>query len=161
MARGPAGSTTPSDFTLDDQLCFALYTASRAMTSAYRDGLARVGLTYTQYVVLLLLWEHDSLPMAQLSERLHLDSATLSPLLKRMAAQRLVTRRRSTGDERMVEISCTPNGHALRDRVRALQAQVEQDTGLTGGELATMRADLHRLAARLRERPAVGRTQPV
>jgi MarR family transcriptional regulator, organic hydroperoxide resistance regulator len=151
MGRGPE-----LDFTLDDQLCFALYTASRAMTSAYRDGLSRVGLTYTQYLVLLLLWEHNSLPVGQLGERLHLDSATLSPLLKRMAAQRLVTRRRSPRDERMVEITCTTTGHALRDRVRDVQAQVEHDTGLTGGELATMRADLRRLAARLRERPAVG-----
>ncbi|MDN5860004.1 MAG: MarR family transcriptional regulator [Pseudonocardia sp.] len=144
-----------SEFTLDDQLCFALYSASRAMTAAYRDGLARLGLTYTQYVVMLLLWEHGTLSMSRLGERLHLDSATLSPVIKRMATQRLVTRRRSAHDERNVEITCTSTGHALRDRVRAVQAAVEQRSGLSGGELATMRADLHRLAARLREDPAV------
>lgn len=148
-----------SAFTLDDQICFALYTASRAMTSAYRDGLDQLGLTYTQYVVLLLLWEHDSLPMNQLGERLHLDSATLSPLLKRMARRHLVTRRRSPDDERIVEITCTTAGHELRDRVRVVQAQVERSTGLSGRELATMRADLHRLAARLRDRPLVSHTQ--
>ena len=131
------------------------------MPSAYRDRLSRVGLTYTQYIVLLLLWEHGRLPMGQLCERLHLDRATLSPLLKRMAAQRLITRRRSPHDERTVEITCTTTGHALRDRVRAIQAQVEHDTGLTGEELATMRADLHRLATRLREGPAVDQTEEV
>jgi len=150
-----ASSRSESDFTLDDQLCFALYTASRAMTSAYRARLSRVGLTYTQYVVLLLLWEHDSLPMGQLCERLHLDSATLSPLLKRMAGQRLVTRTRSADDERIVEVTCTTAGHQLRDHVRTIQAEVEVSTGLSGEELATMRADLHRLAARLRDRSAM------
>lgn len=148
-----------SAFTLDDQICFALYSASRAMTGAYRDGLSRVGLTYTQYVVLLLLWEHHSLPLSKLCERLHLDSATLSPLLKRMAQQHLVTRRRSPDDERVMQITCTAAGYELRDRVREVQAEVELATGLSGPELATMRADLHRLAARLRDRPAVHRAR--
>lgn len=150
MARRPA-----PDFTLDDQLCFALYTASRAMTSAYRDGLSRHGLTYTQYVVLLLLWEHGSLPMGRLCERLHLDSATLSPLLKRMEGQGLVTRRRSPDDERVVEVTCTAAGHELRDGVRLVQAEVEHATGLTREELVIMRDDLHRMAARLRESTAL------
>ncbi|MGD9531269.1 MarR family winged helix-turn-helix transcriptional regulator [Pseudonocardia sp.] len=148
-----------SAFTLDEQLCFALHSASRAMTGAYRDGLDRLGLTYTQYVVLLVLWEHHSLPMNQLGERLHLDSATLSPLLKRLARQQLVTRRRSPHDERIVEITCTAAGHELRDRARAVQVEVERHTGLSGRELAAMRADLHRLAARLRSRPLVGHAQ--
>ena len=146
------------DFTLDEQICFALYSASRAMTSAYRAGLEQLGLTYTQYVVLLLLWEHGSLSLSQLGERLHLDSATLSPLLKRMADQHLVTRMRSSNDERIVEISCTAAGHDLRDRVRTVQAQVELATGLSKPELASMRADLHRLAGRLRDHILV--TQP-
>ncbi len=131
------------------------------MTAAYREGLSRVGLTYTQYVVLLLLWEHDSLPMGQLCERLHLDSATLSPLLKRMAGQGLVTRKRSLEDERIVKITCTNAGHELRDRVRAVQADVELSTGLSGEELATMRTDLHRVAARLRDRPRATLTRQV
>ncbi len=146
MARRPG-----TEFVLDDQICFALYSASRAMTGAYRGGLARLGLTYTQYVVLLLLWEHGSLPMGSLCERLHLDSATLSPLLKRMTAQQLVTRRRLPDDERTVEITLAPAGQALRDRARAVQAGVEQATGLAPDELAAMRSDLHRLAARLRD----------
>lgn len=129
------------------------------MTGAYRDGLRWVGLTYTQSVVLLLLWEHDSLPVSRLCERLDLDSSTLSPVLKRMAGQELVTRRRSSDDERIVEVTCTAAGHALRDRVRAVQAEVERSTGLSTEDLATLRADLHRLAVRLRDRPRVGRTR--
>jgi MarR family transcriptional regulator, organic hydroperoxide resistance regulator len=143
-----------TEFVLDDQICFALYSASRAMTSAYRAGLARLGLTYTQYVVLLLLWEHGSLPMGRLCERLHLDSATLSPLLKRMTAQKLITRRRLPDDERTVEITLTPAGRALRDGAAAVQAEVEEATGLAPGELAAVRTDLHRLAGRLRTEQA-------
>lgn len=153
MSRSPR-----SEFVLDEQLCFALYTASRAMTGAYRDGLARLGLTYTQYLVLLLLWEHGSLPMGHICERLHLDSATLSPLLKRLAGEGLITRERSQLDERVVDITCTTEGHALRDRVHEVQCDVEDSTGLSADELATMRADLHRMAGRLREHPAVHRS---
>ncbi len=147
-----------SDFTLDEQLCFALYSASRAMTGAYRERLAEVGLSYTQYVVLLLLWERHSLPMSRLGERLHLDSATLSPVLKRMEARRLVTRTRSTDDERLVEITCTVGGHALRERVRAVQSEVQLSTGLSEVDLIDMREDLHRLAHRLRRGTGDGRS---
>jgi MarR family transcriptional regulator, organic hydroperoxide resistance regulator len=154
MARRP-----DPDFTLDHQLCFALYAASRAMTAAYRQGLSRAGLTYPQYVVLLLLWEHGSLPMGQLCQRLHLDSATLSPLLKRMAAQGLITRSRSPADERAVEVTCTAAGHELRGRARVVQAEVELSTGLSGAELAAMRTDLHRVAARLRDHQALTRAR--
>ncbi len=153
MTAGPK-----SHFTLDEQLCFALYSASRAMTGAYRDRLAEVGLSYTQYVVLLLLWEHDSLPMSRLGERLHLDSATLSPVLKRMAVRRLVTRTRSTHDQRIVEVTCTDRGHALRDRARVVQSEVQRSTGLSEDDLIGMREDLHRLAHRLRDSMSDGRS---
>lgn len=141
---------TGTDFTLDDQLCFALYNASRAVTAAYRTGLAPLGLSYTQYVVLLLLWEQGSLPMGVLCERLHLDSATLSPLLKRLEARGLVTRERRVADERVVDVTCTAAGHALREPVRAVQADVEAATGLGAGELAALREELARVADRLR-----------
>ena len=151
-----------SDFTLDQQLCFALYSASLAMTAAYRDRLAQLDLTYTQYVVLLLLWEHHTLPMRQLGARLRLDSATLSPLLKRMAARRLITRQRSTRDERTVEITCTDSGHAMRERVQAAQSEVQRKTGLSKDALAALREDLHRLADRLRaDTPGGCRAEPV
>ncbi|GAB2775763.1 MarR family transcriptional regulator [Nocardioides salsibiostraticola] len=140
-----------SDPTLDQQLCFALYSASRAMTGAYRTGLAGLGLTYPQYVVLLVLWEVDAVSMGELSRRLHLDSATLSPLLKRLEQRGLITRHRSPTDERTVELACTPQGHALEASVRAVQREAQSATGLTSTELADLRDDLHRVAGRLRE----------
>jgi MarR family transcriptional regulator, organic hydroperoxide resistance regulator len=142
------------DSMLDEQLCFALYSASRAMTGAYRDRLAKLDLTYTQFVVLLLLWEHHCMPMGQLGERLHLDSATLSPVLKRMADRRLVTRSRSSEDERVVEITCTDDGYALREPVRAVQSEVREITGLPRAEVVGMRDDLLRLAERIRRESA-------
>ena len=145
------GTPRGTEFTLDQQICFALYSASRAMTAAYRVGLAPLGLTYPQYVVLLQLWEHDTLPMGVLSDRLHLDSATLSPLLKRLTTMGLVERRRRVADERVVDVHCTPAGHALRERARAVQAEVELATRLTPGELGQLRDELHRLGQDLRD----------
>ncbi len=135
---------------LEEQLCFALHDASRAMTAAYRDGLAACGLTYPQYAVLLVLWEHDRLSLGEVGLRLQLDSATLSPLVKRLATRGLVERRRRVEDERVVDVSCTPAGRALRERVGVVQAGVETATGLPAPELRALRDDLHRLAARLR-----------
>ena len=86
---------------LDQQLCFALYAASRAMTAAYQPLLDDLQITYPQYLVLLCLWEEDGLRVSRIGERLYLDSATLTPLLKRLEARGLVERRRSTADERV------------------------------------------------------------
>lgn len=144
--RPPPG--TP--LTLDGQLCFALYSASRAMTSAYRDQLTEVGLTYTQYVALLALWEHEPMAMRDLSDALHLNSATLSPVLRRMERDGLVTRRRLPDDERVVEVSCTDKARALLDPVSGIQRRVESSTGLDEPSLVAMRDELHALADRLR-----------
>jgi MarR family transcriptional regulator, organic hydroperoxide resistance regulator len=140
-----------SEPAIDDQLCFALYAASRAMISVYRRLLDSLGLTYTQYIVLLALWENGAMPMGRLGERLGLDSGTLTPVLKRMVAQQLVTRRRSPRDERTVEVACTPTGLRLRERVRAVEEQVRADAGLSGDEIAGLRSQLRRLTKRLRE----------
>lgn len=128
------------------------------MTACYRPLLRAIGLTYSQYVVMLVLWEPSRADSADggtvtlgfVCEKLHLDSATLSPVLKRLEGRGLVVRRRSTRDERALEIGCTSAGRALFERAVAVQAQVEQATGLTTAELADMRGELHRLAARLR-----------
>lgn len=101
------------DLRLDTQLCFALYSASRKVTSAYREPLKDMGLTYPQYLVLLVLWENDHRKVNQLGEALMLDSGTLSPLLRRMEAAGFVTRRRSDEDERSVVISLTDKGRGL------------------------------------------------
>ncbi|GAB3653228.1 hypothetical protein GCM10027596_03390 [Nocardioides korecus] len=135
---------------LEDQLCFALYSASRAMTAAYRPGLDLVGLTYSQYAVMVLLWEHGALTVHELCRRLELDSATLSPMLQRMDGRGLVERRRTPEDQRVVLVSLTAVGDELRDRAARVQAEVEERTGLAGGELVRLREELVGLAERLR-----------
>ena len=144
------------NFVVSKQLCFSLYSASRAITSRYRRGLDELGITYSQYVVLLVLWEEGATPMATLCEQLHLDSGTLSPLLKRLERQGLVIRRRRVEDERAVVVSTTAAGEALYGRAAAVQADVERATGLSGPELAAMRDDLTALAERLRADEARG-----
>lgn len=140
-----------TDLVLDEQLCFALHAASRAMTGCYRPLLDAIGLTYSQYAVMLVLWERDSVTLGVLCQRLQLDTGTLSPLLKRLENEGLVTRRRRVEDERTVQITLTAAGRALRERAAAAQARVEWATGLTRAELVEMRDALHALTGRLRE----------
>ena len=109
---------------LDDQLCFALYAASRAVTARYRPMLDVIGLTYPQYLVMMLLWENDHQTVGQLGSRLALDSGTLSPLLKRLTAAGLVTRHRRVEDERSVSIALTDEGRALRDKAFAISEEM-------------------------------------
>ncbi|GAA4746364.1 MarR family winged helix-turn-helix transcriptional regulator [Actinomycetospora chibensis] len=136
--------------TLDAQLCFALHDASRAISASYRKGLAPLGLTYSQYVVLLVLWEHGPVTMGTLCRELHLDSGTLSPLLQRLEERGRVVRRRRPEDERTVEVSCTPDGQALREPVMAVQRRVQAETGLPIEDLVRLRGELQALADRLR-----------
>lgn len=126
------------------------------MTACYRPGLEAIGLTYSQYLVMLILWERKQDTLGALCEQLHLDSGTLSPLLKRLERQGMITRRRRAEDERILEIACTPTGERLCDQARAVQAEVERATGLDPAELAEMRRDLQRLAARLRASRSTG-----
>jgi len=112
----PAGDA----LALDQQLCFALYTASRAVTRAYGPLLEPLGLTYPQYLVMLVLWEEDGATVKRIGERLALDSGTLTPLLKRIEAAELVERHRSAADERVVTVHLTPAGRALRARARSV-----------------------------------------
>ena len=140
----------PSEFVLDEQLCFALHTASRAMTGCYRPLLDGIGLTYSQYAVMLVLWEHDTLALGALCARVQLDTGTLSPLLKRLEAEGLLVRRRRAEDERTVQVTLTERGRGLRAKAAAVQARVQEATGLSPAELVALRADLHALADRLR-----------
>jgi DNA-binding MarR family transcriptional regulator len=109
------------DLQLDHQLCFALYAASRTVTHAYRDGLEPLGLTYPQYLVLLVLWETDGVTVTELGRRLHLDSGTLSPLLRRMEDAGFVERRRAEPDARKVTVHLTSAGRGLRERAEDVQ----------------------------------------
>lgn len=109
---------------LDRQVCFALYAASRAVTAAYRPLLEPLGLTYPQYLVMLVLWERAPLPVHEIGGALRLDSGTLSPLLKRLEAAALVTRERSPEDERQVVVDLTADGRSLRDRAVDIPARL-------------------------------------
>ena len=124
---------------LDRHLCFALYSASRAMTAAYRPILTQLNLTYPQYLVLLVLWEERRVTVGSLGERLQLDSGTLSPLLKRLEANGFVRRERSRADERLVEITLTPAGRRLERRAQCIPEQLFSSSGLTEREAADLR----------------------
>ena len=117
-------SFTSSDalLQLDNQVCFALYSTSLAMTRVYKPLLEALGLTYPQYLAMLVLWETDGLMVSELGDKLYLDSGTLTPLLKRMEASGLVTRVRAVQDERRVHISLTANGRALKAQAAAIPA---------------------------------------
>lgn len=134
---------------LQRQVCFALYSASRAATAVYRPMLQELGLTYPQYLVLLLLWERDGASVRELGEELSLDSGTLSPLLKRLEAAGLVQRQRSADDERRVQVHLTGDGDALRERAAAVPQQLAAAAGLKPGELDQLRGTLSRLTAAL------------
>jgi MarR family transcriptional regulator, organic hydroperoxide resistance regulator len=109
---------------LDMQLCFALYSASLAMTKLYKPLLAPLGLTYPQYLVMLVLWEEDGQPVSAIGERLTLDSGTLTPLLKRLEAAGLVQRLRDAADERRVLIQLTPAGRTMKTRATSIPQQI-------------------------------------
>jgi DNA-binding MarR family transcriptional regulator len=134
---------------LDLHLCFDLQNASRAFGDVYRRVLHDTGLTYPQYLVMIVLWEHDELPVNGISQLLRLDSGTLSPLLKRMEAAGLVTRTRSTVDERSVIVRATVQGTALRERAKEIPDAIHAAAGLSQEEAQALQHALRRLAATL------------
>lgn len=143
--HGGVGDTrTPP---LAKQLCFDLYAASRAVTNAYRPMLGELGLTYPQYLVLLVLWEEDHRTVRQLADTLKLDHGTLTPLLRRMETNGLVTRRRADADERFVEIALTTSGDALRVHASRLHCDMTDAIGLDPEEFASLQRTLRTLTA--------------
>src|SRR3954468_14522171 len=140
---------------LDDQLCFALYAASRAMTARYRPMLDVLGLTYPQYLVMMLLWESDHQTVGQLGSRLALDSGTLSPLLKRLTAAGLVTRHRRVEDERSVSIALTEEGRVLRDKAFAISEEMIGAIGFKTDEFHDLMERLRLLTERVNGGAAV------
>ncbi|MFJ4539437.1 MarR family winged helix-turn-helix transcriptional regulator [Streptomyces tibetensis] len=133
---------------LDEQLCFALYAAQRAVTAAYRPLLDELGLTYPQYLVLLVLWERGETTVKELAAALRLDYGTVSPLLKRLEAAGLVRRERSARDERSVLVAVTGRGEELRERAERVPGALLTATGFDGTEAGRLRAELWRLAER-------------
>ena len=134
---------------LDRQICFSLHAASRAFNSVYRVILKDLGLTYPQYLVMLVLWEQGDLPVKKLGEHLRLDSGTLSPLLKRLEAAGLVRRERSTRDERSVEVRLTEEGTALRERALEVPRRIVAATGFDVEEIRDLKTRLDQLTGTL------------
>jgi len=135
---------------LDRQLCFALYATSHAMTRAYQPLLAPLGLTYPQYLAMLVLWQQDGLTVSQLGERLALDSATLTPLLKRLEAAGHLQRLRDTADERRLRLQLTPGGRALRTRAAHIPTTLAAAAGCGPDQLTALVQQLSALRERLR-----------
>ncbi len=131
---------------LDRQVCFSLYRASHALNSVYRNILEPYGITYPQYLVMMALWDRDGVPVRDLSDRVCLDSGTLSPLLRRLTQRGLVVRHRDRTDERRVVITLTERGTAMREHAREIQESLLDATGLSAGELFTLRSLSTRLA---------------
>jgi DNA-binding MarR family transcriptional regulator len=136
---------------LDRQICFSLNAASRAFGGVYRIVLKDLGLTYPQYLVMLVLWEHGELPVKKVGEYLRLDSGTLSPLLKRLEAAGFVRRERSARDERSVVVRLTDEGSALRERAVAVPRRIVAATGFDLDEIRDLRARLDKITAALDE----------
>ena len=135
---------------LDEQICFAFYSASRAITARYRELLAPLGVTYPQYLVLMVLWETDAVTVTELGERLQLDSGTLSPLLRRMEKAGLVERSRRSEDERSVQVSLTARGGGLRVLSVGMPELICDSTGLPLGELQRLTGKVTAIAANAR-----------
>ncbi len=143
--------TAKDPLLLDQQLCFSLYSASLAMTQLYKPLLESMGLTFPQYLIMLVLWEHDGLTLKELSNRLRQDSGALTPVVKRLEAAGLVTRRRSAEDERNLSIELTPAGRALRDQANGVNSRVRQVCALGDAGLDDLRETLVMLRTRLDE----------
>jgi MarR family transcriptional regulator, organic hydroperoxide resistance regulator len=137
---------------LDNQLCFAVYATSRAITSVYRPALEKLGVTYPQYLVMLVLWEKDGISVGDLGERLFLDSGTLTPLLKRLEKSGLVVRMRDNADERQVNVSLTVAGARMKRAAHAVALTLQCKLQLPESKVVGLRDELKKLMkAALRE----------
>ena len=146
MARKPAADWP---LQLDNQICFAVYSTAHAFNRVYKPLLDRLGLTYPQYLVMLVLWERDGVPLKDIGERLFLDSGTLTPLLKRLEAAELLKRTRSIEDERQVLIALTSKGQALKEKARAVPEGILASSACSRAELSSIRNDVVALRDRL------------
>ena len=134
---------------LGNQLCFAIYSTAHAFNRVYKPLLDRLGLTYPQYLVMLVLWERDGVPVKDIGERLFLDSGTLTPLLKRLEAAQFVKRTRSTEDERQVLIALTSQGHALQEKARTVPQSILAASACSVAEVSALKNELVGLRNRL------------
>lgn len=138
---------SPDLLALENQVCFALAVASRSVNAVYRPLLEPLGLTHPQYLVMLALWERSPRSVRELGDELRLDPATLSPLLKRLETLGYVARRRSASDERVLEITTTEAGAALRAQAETIPPRIVERLGMSATELEGLRSALHRVIA--------------
>jgi DNA-binding MarR family transcriptional regulator len=147
MARKPPAADQM--LRLDNQICFAVYSAAHAFNRVYKPLLGRLGLTYPQYLVMLVLWERDGVAVKEIGERLHLDSGTLTPLLKRLEQAGLIKRTRSAEDERQVLIDLTSPGQALKEKARAVPPSILAASQCSVAELTAVKDEIVALRDRL------------
>ncbi len=145
MSDAPATPTPAEALKLSNQLCFPIYAAANAIQKAYRPHLKPLGLTYPQYLVMLVLWERDGLSLGDIGRRLHLDSGTLTPLLKRLETAGLVTRRRAERDERVVLIGLTPAGRALKTQAEPIPFKLAEAMHLEPAQALALKEGLEAL----------------
>lgn len=149
MAKQTPNGSSDAMLLLDNQLCFALYSTSLAMTRVYKPLLDALGLTYPQYLAMLVLWEKDGLMVSELGERLYLDSGTLTPLLKRLEASGLIARIRDVQDERRVHITLTAEGRKLKARAASIPGCVLSASQCSLPELTALTQQMQALRQRL------------
>jgi MarR family transcriptional regulator, organic hydroperoxide resistance regulator len=149
--RANVSSKPNGPLLLGEQLCFSLYSTSLAMTKIYRKLLRELGLTYPQYLVMMVLWERDGVSVSEIGERLYLNSATLTPLLKRIEALGLISRRRAREDERQVIVNLSRSGRDLRRKAGEVQDGVFHASGCTVAELVAIKQQVDRLRSHLME----------
>ena len=134
---------------LENQLCFPLYVCAKEVVRRYRPLLEPLGLTYTQYIAMMAFWEHKTLTVGRLGELLHLDSGTLTPVLKKMEKSGWIRRERSRTDERQTIVTITPDGEALRERAAEVPQQMMQCTPLESDEAVQLYTLLYKLINRM------------
>jgi MarR family transcriptional regulator, organic hydroperoxide resistance regulator len=150
MTKASENTRTGDALQLDNQLCFAVYAASHAFNATYKPLLEPLGLTYPQYLVMLVLWQEDRVTVSAIGSRVGLDSGTLTPLLKRLEATGLVSRLRDAADERRVRITLTAAGRALKQKAKSIPQALLCASGLTLKDIGALRSRLESLAANLR-----------
>ncbi|MBM2887142.1 MarR family winged helix-turn-helix transcriptional regulator [Leptospira interrogans] len=143
---------TAKDLFLENQVCFPLYACSRALTAIYRPILEELGITYPQYLVLLILWKEDGCSVKEIGKKLYLDSGTLTPLLKRLEDSEFIIRRRSIEDERSVEIYLSAKGKKLRDKAVCVPSKLIESLEIDKKSLIDLKKDLDRLLLTLSEK---------
>jgi MarR family transcriptional regulator, organic hydroperoxide resistance regulator len=142
---------TCAELQLDNQLCFALYSTSLLMTKVYKPLLQELGLTYPQYLAMMVLWEGDAITVSEMSARLLTDPGSVTPLLKRLEADGLLDRIRSSADERVVELHLTDKGRALRERAKRIPSCIAQASRRSAEQLMALKNELTALRSSLQQ----------